>query len=140
MSAGPTEPTAAWRGESCASGAASTTRAWACTARAGSPTRSTAAISASRRWSAWTTRPAGALLLGAEKKDDVKKDLDKLQGDWTLESGERDGQKIPEEIAKTLKRTVKGNKSKVTRDGETLAEGTMTLDPAKKPKAIDMKL
>ena len=83
---------------------------------------------------------AVALLLGAEKKDDVKKDLDKLQGDWTLESGERDGQKIPEEIAKTLKRTVKGNKSKVTRDGETLAEGTMTLDPAKKPKAIDMKL
>ena len=83
---------------------------------------------------------AVALLLGAEKKDDAKKDLDKLQGDWTLESGERDGQKIPEEIAKTLKRTVKGNKSKVTRDGETLAEGTMTLDPAKKPKAIDMKL
>jgi len=83
---------------------------------------------------------AVALLLGADKKDDAKKDLDKLQGEWTLVSGEREGQTIPEDIAKSLKRTVKGNKATVTRDGETLAQGTMTLDPAKKPKAIDIKL
>lgn len=81
------------------------------------------------------------LLLGADdKKDAAKKDLDALQGEWTLASGERNGEKIPEDVAKSLKRTVQGNKSTVTRDGETLAQGTVTLDPTQKPKAIDVKL
>jgi uncharacterized protein (TIGR03067 family) len=80
------------------------------------------------------------LLLGADAKDDGKKELEKFQGEWTVESGERDGQKFPEEVAKSLKRTVKGDKTIVSREGQVVAEGTITLDPTKKPKTIDIKL
>jgi uncharacterized protein (TIGR03067 family) len=85
---------------------------------------------------------AVGLLIAADKPADdaAKKDLESLQGEWTLASGERDGEKFPDEFVKSLKRTVQGNKSVVTRDGQSLAESTVTLDPTKKPKAIDIKL
>jgi uncharacterized protein (TIGR03067 family) len=34
------------------------------------------------------------LLLGADKKDDTKKDADKLQGKWVLKSAERGGKEV----------------------------------------------
>jgi len=41
-------------------------------------------------------------LLGADAPADaVKKDMTLLEGDWSLVSGERDGQTIPEEFVKT---------------------------------------
>jgi uncharacterized protein (TIGR03067 family) len=84
---------------------------------------------------------AVGLLFGADDKQaDAKKDQEKLQGDWTLQSGERDGQQFPEDLVKALKRNITGDKYVITRDGETLAKGTFTLDPAQKPKAIDIKL
>jgi len=85
---------------------------------------------------------AVGLLIAADKpKDDTaKKDLEALQGDWTLVSGERNGEKFPEELLKSLKRTIKGDKATITRDGETIATGTMTLDTSKKLKTIDVKL
>jgi uncharacterized protein (TIGR03067 family) len=78
------------------------------------------------------------LLLGAEAPD-AKKDRDQLQGDWTLASGERDGQPLPEDLVKSLKRTIKGDTFVVSRDDQALAKGTFTLDPSQKPKAIDIK-
>ena len=43
---------------------------------------------------------------GATYRDnDAKKDQEKLQGDWTLQSGERDGESFPEDVVKTLKRS-----------------------------------
>jgi uncharacterized protein (TIGR03067 family) len=84
---------------------------------------------------------AVGLLLGADDKQaDAKKDQEKLQGDWTLMSGERDGEAFPDELVKSLKRTFTGDKYVITRDGETLAKATFTLDPSQKPKAIDIKL
>jgi uncharacterized protein (TIGR03067 family) len=81
------------------------------------------------------------LCLAADSpKDAAKKDQEKLQGDWVLASGERDGEQLPEDLIKSLKRTVTGDKSVVTRDGQAVATGTFTLDPSKKPKAIDFKL
>jgi uncharacterized protein (TIGR03067 family) len=73
-------------------------------------------------------------------KDAAKKDQEKLQGDWVLASGERDGEQLPDDLIKSVKRTVTGDKSMVTRDGQAVATGTFTLDPSKKPKAIDFKL
>src|SRR5262245_21293093 len=78
--------------------------------------------------------------LAADAPDAAKKDQEKLQGDWTLASGERDGQAFPEDFIKSLKRTITGDKYTVMRDDEVLAKGTYTLDPSKKPKAIDIKL
>jgi uncharacterized protein (TIGR03067 family) len=83
---------------------------------------------------------AVGLLIAADDKDAAKQDLDKLQGEWTLESGERDGQAIPEEFVKSLKRVIKDNTSVVSRDGEALSKSTFKLDPTKKPKAIDITL
>ena len=81
---------------------------------------------------------AAGLLLGADNpKGEAKKDQDKLQGEWTLESGTREGTEIPEDIAKSLKRTIKDDGFSVTRDGQALNKGTFKLDPSKKPKAID---
>jgi uncharacterized protein (TIGR03067 family) len=82
-----------------------------------------------------------ALCLAADAPSDAaKKEQELLQGDWTLASGERAGEQIPEDLAKSLKRTIKGDVSTVTRDDQPLAKGTFTLDPTKKPKTIDVKL
>src|SRR5437868_11086988 len=84
---------------------------------------------------------AAGLLLGADNpKGEAKKDQDKLQGEWTLESGTREGTEIPEDIAKSLKRTIKDDGFSVTRDGQALNKGTFKLDPSKKPKAIDITI
>jgi uncharacterized protein (TIGR03067 family) len=84
---------------------------------------------------------AVALCLGADApKDEAKKDQEKLQGDWVLASGERDGEKFPEDLVKSLKRSVTGDKVSVSRDDQAVTKGTFTLDPSKKPKAIDVKL
>src|SRR5438876_9873472 len=92
-------------------------------------------------WTRLILIPAIVLFLAANSTDDAaKKDQEKLQGDWTLVSGERDGQEFPEDLVKSLKRTMKDDTFTVTRDGETVAKGTFTLDPSKKPKAIDIKL
>ncbi len=82
-----------------------------------------------------------ALCLAADApKDAAKTDQKELQGAWLLASGERNGEKIPEDVVKSLKRTIDGDKYTVTRNDETVAKGTFTLDPSKKPKAIDIKL
>jgi uncharacterized protein (TIGR03067 family) len=73
-------------------------------------------------------------------KDAAKKDQEKLQGNWVLVSGERDGEQFPEDVVKSLKRTMKDNAFTVFRDDQTLAEGAFTLDPSKKPKTIDLQL
>jgi uncharacterized protein (TIGR03067 family) len=57
-----------------------------------------------------------------------------------LQSGERDGEQFPEELVKALKRTITGDKYVITRDGETIAKGTFTLDAGQKPKTIDAKM
>ena len=74
------------------------------------------------------------------KEDAAKKDLEQLQGEWVMVSSERDGKKLSEEEIATFRRTIKGNKYKVTFEAENAVHelhGTITLDPTKKPKAID---
>jgi uncharacterized protein (TIGR03067 family) len=69
-----------------------------------------------------------------------KKDLEQLQGEWVMVSSERAGKKLSEKEISTFRRTIKGNKYTVTfeaEDGGHELHGTITLDPTKKPKAID---
>ena len=78
------------------------------------------------------------LLLAADAKDDaVKKEMDKMQGDWVAVSSERDGQKTPEDELKTMKRTVKGDGYVIMRGDQVAAKGTFKIDPTKKPAEID---
>ncbi len=78
------------------------------------------------------------LLLGADPKDDAKKEMEKMQGAWVLVSSERNGEPAPAENLKALKRTIKGDEFTVFRDGEVLVKGKITVDPSKSPKTIDI--
>ncbi len=79
-----------------------------------------------------------AVMISADERDDAtKKDLEKFQGNWQLISVERDGKKSPQEEAKKLTLTIQGNKFILRKDAEIISEGTMTLDPTKKPKELD---
>ena len=73
-------------------------------------------------------------------QDDVKRELDSLQGAWQCVSFEEKGTSLPEEQIKTLKLTFKGYKaSHAGKDGKT-DQATIKIDPSKKPKAIDLML
>jgi uncharacterized protein (TIGR03067 family) len=86
---------------------------------------------------------AGLGISGAaahDAKDAAKKELDGLQGEWTLVSATRDGKDMPQDMVKAVKCTIKGDKFTIARDGKTVEEGTLKLDATKKPKEIDMAL
>jgi uncharacterized protein (TIGR03067 family) len=71
--------------------------------------------------------------------DATKKDLAKLQGTWSLVSGERDGKTVSEEEAKNTVITISGSDfvfPDLSKIG-TSAKGTIKLDPTKNPKWID---
>jgi len=78
-----------------------------------------------------------AFLVVAEPTNEAKKELERLQGEWVMAALEVDGQQIPEEKIRGTTLTIKGNKYTVTVK-ETKHEVTIQLDPAQKPKAIDM--
>ena len=85
----------------------------------------------------------GAVLLAvlasavAAGPKDAKKELDRLQGTWVMESLEIDGQVLPEDKIKGTTLVIKGDRYIVKVKDQSF-ETTFKLDPAKKPKAIDM--
>ena len=72
------------------------------------------------------------------KPDAVKEELKKLQGPWRMVSGERNGEKIPEDEAKSVIRSFTDDTFEAKRDGTTITKGKVKLDPSQKPKAIDV--
>jgi uncharacterized protein (TIGR03067 family) len=82
----------------------------------------------------------GVLIAAGSGSDTAKQDLAKFQGNWTLISAERDGKKTPEVEAKKLKLTIHGNKFVLRKDSVVISEGTMTLDPTKRPKEVDERI
>ena len=77
------------------------------------------------------------MLIASDARDAGKTDLDKFQGTWNLVSAEADGKKTPPEDAKKIMLTIQGDKFVLRKDSVVISEGTMTLDPTKKPKEID---
>lgn len=81
---------------------------------------------------------AATLLLGADAPADaVKKDMALLEGEWSMVSGERDGQRIPDDYVKNGKRVSKDGETSVTFGEMLLMKAMFTIDPGKKPKEID---
>jgi uncharacterized protein (TIGR03067 family) len=69
----------------------------------------------------------------------VAKDLQAFKGTWRLSSKEVNGKKFSEEEIKDVIATNDGSgKFSVRRGDKALGEGTVKLDPTKKPKAIDV--
>lgn len=65
-----------------------------------------------------------------------KQDRDRLQGVWTMAALEVDGKLVPENKLGTVL-TIKGNKY-ITRVKDREFVTTFTVDPSKRPPAIDM--
>ncbi|HBI44369.1 MAG TPA: hypothetical protein DDY78_16180 [Planctomycetales bacterium] len=73
-------------------------------------------------------------------KDEAKKDLEKLQGRWTMASAVHDGENLPAEVVSKLKFEIKGDQFTVKGDEETVkayAKITLKLDVSAKPHLID---
>jgi len=79
-------------------------------------------------------------LASAEDSDAVKKDLAALQGEWTMVSGSADGQPMPPEMLKQMKRVCKGDETTTTMNGKIFLKAKITIDPTKKPKTIDYQM
>jgi uncharacterized protein (TIGR03067 family) len=82
---------------------------------------------------AFTVGTAGA------QDDAAKKELKKLEGTWATVSIEAAGQKVTDEDKiKTRKLSAKGDKYTLKVGDETV-QGTIEIDPGKKPKTVDVK-
>jgi uncharacterized protein (TIGR03067 family) len=82
---------------------------------------------------------ASALLMVAadDPKDAVKKEYDKFDGTWKMESFTVDGKPAPIESFAEFRMTLKGETfATVTPEGKT--NGTYKVDPSKSPKTIDI--
>jgi uncharacterized protein (TIGR03067 family) len=84
----------------------------------------------------------GSLLLisffGSFARGDAAAERREIEGTWLPVSAELAGEKYPEEVLKTMKLVLKGEKYTVEVGGQS-DEGTITLDPAQSPKAMDIK-
>ena len=67
----------------------------------------------------------------------AKQDQVRLQGTWTMISGERDGQPFPPEYLTGSSRVARDDETTVTVMGQLFMRAKFTLDPSKTPKAID---
>ena len=76
----------------------------------------------------------------AEENEAVKKDLAQLQGEWVMVSGSADGQPMPEDMLKQMKRVCKGDEITVTMGDQLYLKAKIGLDPSKKPKTIDYQM
>src|SRR5262245_43423151 len=78
----------------------------------------------------------GALI--AADAQNAQKDLQNLEGTWQLVSGERDGKKFTDEEVKKTKLFIKGDTFRIPgTDVGTSQDGTIKIDPSKKPKEMD---
>lgn len=80
---------------------------------------------------------AGLALTAGAADEPAKTDADKLQGLWKVVSVESDGKKLSEDVVKYIRMTVKGDKIVMKEDNKE-EEATYKLDPAQKPKTMDL--
>jgi uncharacterized protein (TIGR03067 family) len=77
------------------------------------------------------------VLIGADADDAVKKEMAQLEGEWSMVSGEASGTSMPKDLVSTGKRVAKDGETTITIGGQVYLKAKFTIDPAKKPKAID---
>jgi uncharacterized protein (TIGR03067 family) len=71
------------------------------------------------------------------QQDAAKKEAARLEGEWSMVSGEANGQPMPPEFVKTGKRVAKNGETTISIGGQLYFKAKFTVDPTKKPKAID---
>jgi uncharacterized protein (TIGR03067 family) len=70
-------------------------------------------------------------------QDATKKEMTQLEGEWSMVSGEADGMAMPKEIVTGGKRVAKDGETTITIGGQVYFKAKFSIDPTKKPKAID---
>ena len=86
------------------------------------------------KWGAITVAIVFAASASSQDTADERK---KLAGTWTPTAAELSGEPFPEEVRKTIKLVLAGDKY-TTMVGKTTDMGTFKLYPAKTPKAMDI--
>ncbi len=76
----------------------------------------------------------------AEDSEAAKKELDQFQGEWSMVSGSADGQPMPDEMRKQMKRVCKGDEATTTMGAMVYLKAKITIDPSRKPKTIDYQM
>jgi uncharacterized protein (TIGR03067 family) len=69
--------------------------------------------------------------------DPPRNDLDELQGTWRLATMETEGQDVPAEDIRDWTAVYEGNKVTLRAGDRVRRRGIITLDPTRKPKAIN---
>jgi uncharacterized protein (TIGR03067 family) len=78
-----------------------------------------------------------SLMAVEEPKDAIKKEYDKFEGTWKMESFMMDGKPSPIKDFADFKMTLKGD-TFTTEGAEGKSSGTYKIDPTKKPKTLDI--
>ncbi|MBC8003206.1 MAG: TIGR03067 domain-containing protein [Opitutaceae bacterium] len=83
---------------------------------------------------------AYSVTVRAEENPSITNELAQLQGTWSMVSGSADGQPMPAEMLKQMKRVCKGDETTTTMGGQVFMKAKFTIDPSKKPKTIDYQM
>jgi uncharacterized protein (TIGR03067 family) len=81
---------------------------------------------------------AVVFMLAADDSKDARSDAKMIEGAWTVESIEVDGQKTPDDEIKKFKLTIDGDKYALTNEVGVISKGKLKLDSSKKPKTMDI--
>ncbi len=82
----------------------------------------------------------GLLLAASETKEKpLMGDHEKIQGAWALQSGERHGKPLPDEVIKHITLIFSADKL-ITKNKDRKTEAAFKLDPSKEPKEIDLDM
>src|SRR5438445_10205692 len=73
----------------------------------------------------------------ADDAEATRAEMAKLQGEWSMVSGEAEGQAMPEAMRATAQRVAKDNETTVMIGGQLFMKAQFTVDPSTKPKTID---
>ena len=70
-------------------------------------------------------------------QDAAKTEMAKLDGSWSMVSGEANGQAMPKDMVSDGKRVAKDGETSISFGGQIFFKAKFTVDPTKKPKTID---
>src|SRR5215472_12466182 len=79
-------------------------------------------------------------LAWAGGNDATNKDMARLQGEWSMVSGIADGDSVLDDILRNSRWVCEGNEVTETVAGQLVMKVKTTIDPTKKPKAIDFQV
>jgi uncharacterized protein (TIGR03067 family) len=72
--------------------------------------------------------------------EDAKKELSRLEGAWVATTFEVQGTQLPADAVKEVKLVCSGEKYTFMGSNGDEEKGTLKLDPAKKPKTLDIQI